>query len=152
MNISNPSLTINVAGIQNLRTAIWFGTLAPVLLSASGTPTLLTFTGAGQKFGGAGLITIANNQVVLNAAGIVQVVLLGQLSDLASLNSLLGIQFPSDAPNLMRASAPFVNGYATSLYNQPVNSGDTINVVGSAQKAAQQILGGTISVRLDLIA
>jgi hypothetical protein len=149
MNICNPSLVINVAGVQNLLTGLWFGKLAQTPLVGGDTPSPVAFVDAGTTVGG-GWISIANNQIVFNAAGIVDIVVWAQLEDPTYVYASLGIQLAADVPGkLMHAAAPFVQGFATSVYKGQVQAGDVIMIVGESSDPNETILTGTVAVRFD---
>lgn len=149
MNVCNPSLTIAVAGIQALRTGLWFGNFAPIVLTAGGIP--IPFVDDGAKFGGLGLLTVgSNNQIIPSVDGIAAISFGAGLTDPTDQTSLVAVNFQSDGPNVYRLRVPFVRGFANGFYSGPVKANDVITFVGISTGTNQTVALGNAGVRLDL--
>lgn len=148
MNICNPSLIINVAGVQKLKTGLVFTTIAPSGLTPN-VPTPVTFNqSGGQQVGGQGFISVTTDQIIFNSGGVVELVVSANLSDPAGV-ALLGVQFAGVPASQSQSS--FGQGYATSVFLGQVKTGDAISIVGLTAASGLQITGGTVAVRFDAI-
>jgi hypothetical protein len=149
MNVCNPSLTIAVAGIQALRTGLWFGNFAPIVLTAGGIP--IPFVDAGTKYGGLGLLTVgSNNQIIPSVDGIAAISFGAGLSSATDDTSSLAVNFLSDGPTTFRLRVPFVRGSANGFYSGPIKANDVITFVGFSTSQNQTVGLGNAGVRLDL--
>jgi hypothetical protein len=148
--ILNPTIQVSVAGVREIQTGIWYGTLTSQAISGNSTPQTIQILAGAGAFGSDAIFAILPDGIQLLEKTAVELILNATISDPSIGNKYLGIRFDVDPPASMRSFATFVNGYANLAYAGLAQSADTIRIVISSD-ALISLNAGTVTIRADLL-